>query len=275
MGNFCQSRLLVAKRALVPESLWLFLVDTANTVKPDEPMSCSVFPSYSDTCAICSVELTQVACLEDNLRAQKLKQRNNHEKLYLEKKIPLSPGCRYYILPSSWLAKWRSYIAASGKNISSSAEPDSLDNVIDLLKCDKHSRLLERPPDLICKRGAIFQKTSHTDGFTIITESDWKFFCEDWEWDEAHLGSSKDELNDELESRGPIIKTVPEVCEECVGEKESHKLVQRLQYSNEDICVYFVRGKEVPKSILEASQAISESDRHISKRSKKHRVAIL
>ncbi|PIA50461.1 hypothetical protein AQUCO_01300891v1 [Aquilegia coerulea] len=297
-GELMPEQAAGAKRVLVPESLWRFLLDTANTLKPDDPMSCSAFPSDSDTCAICSVERTQVACLEDSLRAQKIKQRVNHEKLYLEKKIPLSPGCRYYMLPSSWITKWRSYIAASGKNISSSAEPDSLDSVIDSLKCHKHSKLLERPPDLICKRGAIFQKTSPADGFTIITESDWKFFCDDWEgteWDgisaeiefsnlgaskvigscedmpisEAHLGSSKDEVNDELESREPIIKTVPEVCEECVGEKESHKLVQRLQYCNEDISVYFVRGKEVPKSILEASQAISEPDRRISKRSRK------
>lgn len=76
-----------------------------------------------------------------------------------------------------------------------------------------------------------------TDGLTIIAESDWKLFCEEWggvegkgisakiefsnavENDlgscegmpimEEHL-SSLDEPNDELESRRPVIRTYPE-----------------------------------------------------------------
>lgn len=57
-----------AKRVLVPESLWLFLLESANTVKPDDPKGSLGFTSHSEACAICSVELTEVACLEDNLR---------------------------------------------------------------------------------------------------------------------------------------------------------------------------------------------------------------
>lgn len=45
--------------------------------------------------------------------------------------------------------------------------------------------------------------------------------------------------------------------------------MQKLNYCNEDIRVCFVRGKEAPKSILEASGTISEPDRRISKRSRK------
>ncbi|KAF9591999.1 hypothetical protein IFM89_011582 [Coptis chinensis] len=287
-----------AKRVLVPENLWLFLVESANIVKPDDPVGCSCFPSDSEICAICSIELTEVACSEDRLRETKLKQRQNHERLFQGKNIALSPGCNYYLLPSSWLAKWRSYITVCGKNMSSSAEPESLESVIDSLKCNDHSRLLERAPDLFWKRGSILQRASPTDGLTLITESDWKFFCQEWdgtEWDgisaqiefrncgtkkvigsceemqisEVDLSPSNDELNNELESREPFIKTDREVCEDCVGEKETHHLLQKLQYCNEEICVHLVRGKEAPKSIVEASGAISEPDRRVSKRSRK------
>nr|DAD45493.1 TPA_asm: hypothetical protein HUJ06_003723 [Nelumbo nucifera] len=287
-----------AKRLLVPESLWLFFYESANAVKPDDLLGCSTFPVDSEVCARCSAELSQVACLEDSLRAAKLKQRQNHEKLVLGKNIALSPGCRYYLLPSSWLTKWRTYITASGKNVSASVEPESLDNILDSLKCEKHSHLLERPLSLTYKRGIVVQRVSNTDGLTIITEDDWKFFCEEWNCTEEkgisakiefpncvsnklpgsckdvpvldeHLSISLDEANDEAESSLPIIKTIPEICENCIGERESCELMRKLSYCNENICVYLVRGKEAPRSILEASATFVDSDRRTSKRSRK------
>lgn len=45
--------------------------------------------------------------------------------------------------------------------------------------------------------------------------------------------------------------------------------MQKLNYCNEDICVILVRGKEVPRSILEASKGFVETDRRVSKRSRK------
>lgn len=45
--------------------------------------------------------------------------------------------------------------------------------------------------------------------------------------------------------------------------------MRRLNYSNEDIWVCFVRGKEPPKFILEASGNNCEADRRTSKRSRK------
>lgn len=285
-----------AKRLMVPENLWLFFYESANLVNSDDPLGCSTFPSDSKTCDECSVQLTEVACLEDTLRAVKLKQRQNHEKLASGKCHGLSPDCKYYLLPSSWLSKWRSYITANGKNASSSIEPETLQSVIDSLKCEKHSRLLERPLDVTCKRGMILQMMSNTDGLTIIAESDWKLFCEEWggvegkgisakiefsnavENDlgscegmpimEEHL-SSLDEPNDELESRRPVIRTYPEICEDCIGEKESCELKRKLNYCNEHISVCFVRGKEAPKSVLEASTNTFEPDRRISKRARK------
>ncbi|KAK9289140.1 hypothetical protein L1049_017613 [Liquidambar formosana] len=286
-----------AKRLLVPESLWLFFYESATAVKPEDTLGCSTFPSDKEPCALCSIELTEVAGLEDALRAVKLKQRQNHEKLAMGKNTALSLHCPYYLVPSSWLSKWRSYINASGKNVSSAVEPETLDGVIDMLKCEKHSRLLERPLDLICKRGLILQRVSATDGLTIITKDDWKIFCEEWGGKEEegilaeieftscavnnlagsceempisdeHL-SPHDEANDEIESRQPVIKTSPEICEDCIGERESCELMQKLNYCNEDICVCFVRGKEAPRSILEASGTNFEPDRRTSKRSRK------
>ncbi|XP_057955457.1 ubiquitin carboxyl-terminal hydrolase 26 isoform X2 [Malania oleifera] len=296
-GELMPEQAAGARRLLIPESLWLFIYESSNAVKPDDILGCSTFPSDSESCALCSVELTEAACLEDTLREVKVKQRQNHEKLALGKGIALSSNCRYYLLPSSWLSKWRSYITASGRNVSSSVEPETLDGVIDTLKCEKHSRLLERPLELTCRRGMIFQKVSVTDGLTIITENDWKFFCEEWGGTKENgicaeiefntsstndfVGSSEelsildehlrshDEANDETESRQFVIRTFPEICEDCIGERESCELMRKLSYCNEDVCVCFVRGKEAPRSILEASGTNFDPDRRISKRSRK------
>ncbi|XP_021899831.1 ubiquitin carboxyl-terminal hydrolase 26 [Carica papaya] len=189
-----------AKRLLVPENLWLFLYEDAITVKSDDPLGCSTFPSDSRECAQCSDELSEVACIEDSLRAVKLKQRQNHEKLAAGKSIPLSPNCKYYLVPSQWLAKWRSYISASGKNASSVVKPETLDGIIGSLKCEKHLRLLERPPDLVHKRGSIYQKGLTTDRLTIVTGNDWKCFCEEWDGCEENGVSAIIELSNVAEN---------------------------------------------------------------------------
>ncbi|PSS11766.1 Ubiquitin carboxyl-terminal hydrolase [Actinidia chinensis var. chinensis] len=240
------------------------------------------------------MELTEVASSEDIRREFKLKQRQNHERLALGKSIALFPLQRYYLLPTPWLSKWKTYITASGK---SAVEPETLNIIIDLLKCEKHSRLLERPPGLTYKRSTILQKSPNTDRLTIITENDWKLFCEDWSGteergisaeievsncmeddtvgvsaempiSEEHM-NTHDEINGETESKQFMVKTRPEVCEDCIGERESCELMTKLNYCNEDICVCFVRGKEPPRSILEASGNILEPDRRTSKRSRK------
>ncbi|KAI3916826.1 hypothetical protein MKW98_001407 [Papaver atlanticum] len=284
-GELMPEQVAGAKRVLVPEDLWLFLYEDSNKVKPGDVLGCSTFPSEAESCAICSVELNEVACFEDTLRAAKIKERQNHEKLLLGKNDALNPGSKYYLLPSSWLTKWRSYITASGKMVSSpvAARPDPLEGVIDSLICGKHSRLLERPLDLYCKRGLILQKPSTTDGLTLISENDWKFFCEDWRvanskcvsaeiefsnGDVKKLVGSSEEMaiseanlnpsNDEVEPRQPIIKTYPMICEECIGERESRELTQKLSYFNKEIYVVLVRGKEAPRSVLDASCAVSD-----------------
>ncbi|KAJ7966072.1 Ubiquitin carboxyl-terminal hydrolase 26 [Quillaja saponaria] len=282
-----------AKRVLVPENFWFFLYEDAVSVKPDDHLGCSTFPSDSRQCSDCSDELSEVACLEDSLRLVKQRQRQNHEKLFFAKSTPLSLNCKYFLVPSSWISKWRNYISQSIKN---SDKPETLDTVIDSLLCDKHSRLLERPPELVSRRGTTIQKESSTGGLTIITENDWKCFSEEWGGTEAkgisavieNISSAgnilsgsfeempicedqlspHDKVNNDSDCRQTIIKTCPEICEDCIGERESCELMRKLNYCNEDICVIFVRGKEVPRSILEASKSV-ETDRRVSKRSRK------
>ncbi|KAG9443885.1 hypothetical protein H6P81_015225 [Aristolochia fimbriata] len=285
-----------AKRLLVPESLWRFLVESANAVNPDDTLGCLAFPAGSEPCAVCCIKLTEIASEEDSKRAAKLQQRQKHEKLFLGKSIGVNPGCKYYLLPSSWLASWRAFITTSGKNMSS-VEPDNLEAVIDSLKCQQHSKLLERPPELLWRRGVVVQKTTPADSLILITEHDWKLFCEDLNVPEgkglraeidpngtgklvgssedmptdSHLDRSCDEVDNEHESRLPTIKTYPEVCETCVGERESCELMQKLNYSNEDIRIFLVpSGKEVPRSVLEAASGTPfEPDRRASKRSRR------
>ncbi|KAF8644170.1 hypothetical protein HU200_066546 [Digitaria exilis] len=284
-----------AKRVAVPESLWLFLYQNINEKKADDIMT---FPSDCRSCEICNQELSDVASVEGNLRAVKLQQRQNHEKLISGKSLALHPGQKYYLVPSSWLSEWRAYITATGKNISLLPEPQSLEAIVNSLLCEKHSRLLQRPLDLVCKRGSITQKTSNNDGLTMIPEYDWKLFSEEWNATpdkgisaeiafskssqdklsgsseampimDGDLDQSLDDANDDLGDREPYVITDPEVCEECIGERESCALVEKLNYKNEDIVVYLVRGKEAPKSIKEACKAVTVSDRRTSKRSRR------
>ncbi|RDX81132.1 Ubiquitin carboxyl-terminal hydrolase 26, partial [Mucuna pruriens] len=290
-GQLMPEQAVGAKRLLVPEGFWLFLYKDAISVKPDDPLGCPTFPLDSRECSQCSDELSEVACLEDSLRLVKQRQRQNHEKLFVDKSMPLSLHCKYFLVPSSWISKWRNYINLAVKN---SDKPETLDGVIDSL----HSRLVERPPELIFRRGAIIPRESSVGGLNIISENDWKCFCEEWggvetkgisarieninDLENALTGSCKempiccedqldtwDKVNNESGNGQIVIKTCPEVCDSCIGEKESCELMQKLNYCNKDISVILVRGKEVPRSILEASKGFVETDRRVSKRSRK------
>ncbi|RZC74951.1 hypothetical protein C5167_050427 [Papaver somniferum] len=287
-GELMPEQAAGAERVLVPENLWLFLYENFNRVRPENALT--TFPSKSGTCVTCSMELNKVG-YEDTLRAAaKLKERQHHKKILLESNDALNPGSKYYLLPSSWLTKWKSYIT-SGKMVPS---PDPLEGVIDSLICRKHSLLLERPPDLFCKHGLIFQKPSTTDGLTIVSENDWKFFAEDWQGANSNCVSAEIEFsisnakkligffeegpiseedlnpsNDEVASRQPSLKTYPMTCEKCIGEREGRELAQKLSYRHKYISVVLVHGKKDPRSVLDASCAVSEPDRSLSELSQK------
>ncbi|KAL2336663.1 hypothetical protein Fmac_011109 [Flemingia macrophylla] len=283
-----------AKRLLVPEGFWLFLYKDAISLKPDDPLGCLTFPLDSRECSQCSDELSETACMEDSLRLVKQMQRQNHEKLFVGRSMPLSLHCKYFLVPSSWISKWRNYINLAVKD---SDKPESLDGVIDSLICEKHSMLVERPPKLVFRRGAIIPRESSVGSLTIISEHDWKCFCEEWggvetkgisaiieniiDLENALTGSCKDmpicedqlnswdKVNNENGNGQIVIKTCPEVCESCIGEKKNCELMQKLNYCNKDISVILVSGKEVPRSILNASRGFVETDRRVSKRSRK------
>ncbi|KAK7260825.1 hypothetical protein RIF29_27123 [Crotalaria pallida] len=293
-GQLMPEQAAGAKRVLVPEGFWHFLYEDAISVKLDDPLECPTFPLDSRECSQCCDELSEVTCLEDSLRLVKQRQRQNHEKLFLGKSMPLALHCKYFLVPSSWISKWRNYVNPTVKN---SDKPETLDAVIDPLLCEKHYRLIERPPELVFRRNTVMTRESSAGGLTIIFENDWKLLCEEWggtetkgisaivvdinESENALTGSCKempicedqlvtwDKLKNESGNRQIVIKTSPEVCEICIGERESCELMQKLNYCNENISVILVRGKEVPKSILEASKGFVETERRVSKRARK------
>ena len=57
-----------AKRILVPENFWSFLVEDALKVTPEDTSGCPCFPLDSSQCSHCTSELSEVADVEDALR---------------------------------------------------------------------------------------------------------------------------------------------------------------------------------------------------------------
>lgn len=66
----------------------------------------------------------------------------------------------------------------------------------------------------------------------------------------------------------PVLQTHPEVCKECIEERETHELLSRLNYTNMDITVDLVRGKNPPPSLLVPTSGI-EAERRTSKRARR------
>lgn len=48
--------------------------------------------------------------------------------------MPLSFHCKYFLVPSSWISKWRNYVNQAVKN---SDKPETLDGIIDSVICEK------------------------------------------------------------------------------------------------------------------------------------------
>lgn len=294
-GGLLPEQATGAKRQLLPENIWNYFHENASQIEPNNPVGYTPFPSDSETCEVCEMELTQAANLQDHLRATKMEQRQRHELLSSGKSIAVVPEVRYYLVPSFWIAKWKAYLTVSGRNASTTEEPQNLEHCMESIFCRKHFRLLYRPPDLVRKRGEFVQKTTNVDVLTIITQKDWELFCKEWnvpkskgisaviELKSAEMsdisGNCKEvpitdeDLNgDDSECkihRIPTLRTQPEICEECIEERESSELMRKLEYSNEEIRVYLVRGKEPPRSILAASGTVSDAERRTSKRSRK------
>ncbi|KAL2643343.1 hypothetical protein R1flu_010930 [Riccia fluitans] len=81
------------------------------------------------------------------------------------------------------------------------------------------------------------------------------------------VGASADDTDMKSEAV-PVLKTYPEVCKECIEEREVHELLNKLHYTNGEISVDLVRGKGPPPSLLAASGVV-ESERRTSKRARR------
>lgn len=80
-----------------------------------------------------------------------------------------------------------------------------------------------------------------------------------------HL-SDEDDRGIKFEN-APILRTTPEVCRECIEERETHEFLTKLNYTNREISVTLVRGKEPPPSLLLSPG--SEAERRTSKRARR------
>lgn len=84
------------------------------------------------------VSFYEKLCLPPGLfRATKIQQRMYFAELYAGRAVVVSPGGLYYLVPSLWLNRWRSYLGASGKNLLAVDEPDGLEGLIFSLLCSK------------------------------------------------------------------------------------------------------------------------------------------
>ncbi|KAJ7528558.1 hypothetical protein O6H91_15G008100 [Diphasiastrum complanatum] len=294
-----------AKRQIVPESIWLYFLEISLRVQVHESTGNIPFDVTSAVCEVCQSEMTQVISKKEGLRATKIEQRQKHDFLYLGRNIIITPGVLYYLIPSEWLAQWRSYLGASGKNVLEFDGPIRLEASMRSLLCDQHDKLLFKPPPLIRnRRGELIQKNLNEEVLTVVTQDDWIHFCQQWEAKVekgikavVEISCLEEDLSESISfhSRGndipevlrvqnegaeqetkqcnlssaPVLQTEPMICEECIRERESLNLLSKLHYKNGEITVDLVIGKEPPPSLLAASGARLEGERRSSKRSRK------
>ncbi|CAM6105180.1 unnamed protein product [Calypogeia fissa] len=300
-----------AKRQLIPERAWEYFYQNAVQVEGLDPKGHLPFREDYEPCMICQSEFEKVASKREGLRATKMEQRMKYEALYAGRAVVVSPGGTYYLIPTLWLNRWRSYLGASGKNLLDVDEPDGLEGLILSLLCSKHECMLFKPPTLTrSRRGELIQSIGNEDVFTIISKDDWTNLCLQWDVDPqrgitARLDCPSDSnLNqsiltenvkrnvfcdsssnarhgglrdmavgtlDEMDQRQedvPTLQTEPEICQECIEEREEHELLSKLHYTSGEISVDLVVGKGPPPSLLAASRVL-ESDRRTSKRARR------
>ncbi|KAH9545308.1 hypothetical protein CY35_12G041600 [Sphagnum magellanicum] len=321
-GGLLPEQAAGAKRQLVPERVWAYFLHNAEQVEGAHLEGHQSFRGDVETCQQCQTEINKAASKKEGLRATKIEQRVKHEALYGGKQLVIHPGYLYFLVPSIWLSKWRSYLGARGKNVLAVDEPVGLEGFILSLLCQKHERMLFPPPTLLrTRQGDLVQQISGDNNvFTIVTEDDWQSLCQQWEMDphkgiRALLDSSglhgytrncvpreelvchveggalyslcngakpgmkyKPSTNLDLETCRdgmnckeevlPVLRTHPEVCKECIEERETHELLSRLNYTNMDITVDLVRGKNPPPSLLVPTSGI-EAERRTSKRARR------
>ncbi|PNY12195.1 ubiquitin carboxyl-terminal hydrolase 26-like protein [Trifolium pratense] len=188
----------VPKRVLVPKDFWHSIYKDANSVKNDVV----TFPSDSKECLVCCRNFFDMF------------QKKLSMSLFMGKCVKLNLNSSYFLVPTSWISKWRNYINPDVKN---SDTPETLNVAINSLLCEKHARLIERPPELILSFGVLTLRESSACGLTLITEEDWKCFCKEWDTEIQGVSAefeNMDNMNNEFGNCQVLIKTCPEVVKE-------------------------------------------------------------
>ncbi|WJX67618.1 Ubiquitin carboxyl-terminal hydrolase 26 [Trifolium repens] len=186
------------KRVLVPKDFWHSIYKDANSVKNDVV----TFPSDSKECLVCCRIFFDMF------------QKKLSMSLFMGKCVKLNLNSSYFLVPTSWISKWRNYINPDVKN---SDTPETLNVAINSLLCEKHARLIERPPELILSFGVLTLRESSACGLTLITEEDWKCFCKEWDTEIQGVSAefeNMDNMNNEFGNCQVLIKTCPEVVKE-------------------------------------------------------------
>ncbi|XP_024527691.1 ubiquitin carboxyl-terminal hydrolase 26 [Selaginella moellendorffii] len=265
-----------AKRQVVPEVLWSYFYQNAVLVGGEEQRGHKPFPVNTENCKICEAEHSHTLSRQNDLRATKMEQRQKQEAIFSGRNPVLNPGDVYYLVPSSWISLWRAYIGASGKNVLDIEEPVGLERFLSSLLC-KHGGLLYNPPALTrTRRGELVQKASSDDVQVVVSRDDWVYFCQQWDAnagkgirayvEEAEMPDRPEKELSELKL--PVLRTEPEVCRECIDDRETTELVHKLNYTNATITVDLVQGKEPPPSLVFAA-ANQDAERRTSKRARR------
>eukprot|EP00850_Spirogloea_muscicola_P019126 SM000184S03759 [mRNA] locus=s184:66278:77806:- [translate_table: standard] len=290
-----------AKRQAVPEDIWHFLHRTAlQAVAGSSVMdkagnasgapNVAVFPEGSEECMICQARMST----QENLRAMMTLHKQRHEALYLARLLPLRPGRKYALVPTWWVGRWRVYLnGLSGKH-ARAPEPPWLQDAMAPLRCEKHGRLMQKPPQLVLRRIDVMQRSMRDDDLTVVTEEDWLGIAAHWGADEALRieafleapsdaaraatcegtaaveapestaafkvaapgGANSDAGCVPPATNGLLrLQTKPELCTDCLRQQELAELESRLHFEDAEIMVELTFGKEPPSSTTASAAA--------------------
>eukprot|EP00850_Spirogloea_muscicola_P018334 SM000167S02947 [mRNA] locus=s167:54297:65845:- [translate_table: standard] len=290
-----------AKRQAVPEDIWHFLHLTAlqavagssvmdKTGNASGAPNVAVFPEGSEECMICQARMST----QENLRAMMTLHKQRHEALYLARLLPLRPGRKYALVPMWWVGRWRVYLnGLSGKH-ARAPEPPWLQDAMAPLLCEKHGRLMQKPPQLVLRRNDVMQRSMRDDDLTVVTEEDWLGIAAHWGADEAlrveaFLEAPPDAASaatcegtaavEAPESTAAFkvaapggangdagcvppatngllrLQTKPEICTDCLRQQELAELESRLHFEDAEIMVELAFGKEPPSSSAASAAA--------------------
>ncbi|KAG2444722.1 hypothetical protein HXX76_001466 [Chlamydomonas incerta] len=128
-------------------------------------------------CELCREAAGQAASAHADTRRQMDMERNALSGLKLEAWPQLMPGCRYYMVPTSWVREWQQYVRVMPKGTPAAPRPGSLSGAMQRVLCACHPdepRLSVPPPRLaVSKRSRLAQLDLEQDPMRLISQEDW------------------------------------------------------------------------------------------------------